>query len=216
MTAPLPPADDPLAAECLPASQQEIRERWGHPTGACEPFDGLRAELSVPAQLRAVATRHPGLGECQRPWAMTTGARAWYPGPQGMRSHSNTTRWAGESQRAAGGGDGGRRGAPFPPGAGAPPFGRDIVSRCGTLTPNSRMRRRRYVRWSPRARAVRVRLPPSWYRVASMSRRLNSVTAPWKPGMGFGGAGGVTGGAAMARNNRKRHATARAAGITRG
>ena len=59
MTAPLPPADDPLALEGLPASQQEIRERCWHPTGAWEPFDGLRAELSVPAQLRAVATRHP-------------------------------------------------------------------------------------------------------------------------------------------------------------
>ena len=59
MTAPLPPADDPLALEGLPASQQEIRERCRHPTGAWEPFDGLRAELSVPAQLRAVATRHP-------------------------------------------------------------------------------------------------------------------------------------------------------------
>ena len=58
MTAPLPPADDPLALEGLPASQQEIRERCRHPTGAWEPFDGLRAELSVPAQLRAVATRH--------------------------------------------------------------------------------------------------------------------------------------------------------------
>jgi hypothetical protein len=45
-----------------------------------------------------------------------------------------------------------------------------------------------------------------------MRRRLNSVTAPWKPGMGFGGvvsgAGGVTGGAAMAGRNGKQHATA--------
>ena len=55
----MPSADDGLAAECLPASQQEIRDRCRHPTGAWEPFDGLRAELSVPAQLRAVATRHP-------------------------------------------------------------------------------------------------------------------------------------------------------------
>jgi acyl-coenzyme A synthetase/AMP-(fatty) acid ligase/acyl carrier protein len=55
----VPSADDGLAAECLPASQQEIRERCRHPTGAWEPFDGLRAELSVPAQFRAVATRHP-------------------------------------------------------------------------------------------------------------------------------------------------------------
>ncbi len=55
----MPAADDGLAAECLPASQQEIRERCRHPTGVWEPFDGLRAELSVPARLRAVATRHP-------------------------------------------------------------------------------------------------------------------------------------------------------------
>src|SRR5215472_15907432 len=47
------------------------------------------------------------------------------------------------------------------------------------------MSRRRYVRWRPSARAARVRLPPACIRVASMSRRLKSVTAPWKPG-GFG------------------------------
>ena len=46
------------------------------------------------------------------------------------------------------------------------------------------------MRWSPSARAVRVRLPPSWNSVASMRRRLNSVTAPWNPGVGRGGGGG--------------------------
>ena len=55
----MPATDDGLAAECLPASQQEIRERCRHPTGVWEPFDGLRANLSVPARLRAVAARHP-------------------------------------------------------------------------------------------------------------------------------------------------------------
>lgn len=55
----VPPADDALPAECLPASQGEIRERCRHPTGDWEPFDGLRAEISFPARLRAVATRHP-------------------------------------------------------------------------------------------------------------------------------------------------------------
>jgi yersiniabactin nonribosomal peptide synthetase len=55
----VPAADDSLAAECLPASQQEIRQRCRHPTGAWEPFDGLRAELSIPARFRDVATRHP-------------------------------------------------------------------------------------------------------------------------------------------------------------
>ena len=48
----------------------------------------------------------------------------------------------------------------------------------GTLTPNSRISRKRYVRWSPSARAARVRLPPHWQSVASINRRLNSVTAP--------------------------------------
>ena len=55
----VPSADSGLAAECLPGSQQEIRERCRHPTGIWEPFDGLRAELSVPARLREVAARHP-------------------------------------------------------------------------------------------------------------------------------------------------------------
>src|SRR5262245_26532391 len=55
----MPPADDHLPAECLPASQQEIRARCQHPTGAWEPFDGLRAEISLPARLHAVAARHP-------------------------------------------------------------------------------------------------------------------------------------------------------------
>jgi acyl-coenzyme A synthetase/AMP-(fatty) acid ligase/acyl carrier protein len=59
MTTPAPAADAGLAAECLPPSQGEIRERVRHPTGAWEPFDGLRAELSVPARLRAVTARHP-------------------------------------------------------------------------------------------------------------------------------------------------------------
>ena len=67
---------------------------------------------------------------------------------------------------------------------------RDGGCACGTLTPNSLMSRRRYVRCSPSARAVRVRLPPSWKSVASINRRLNSVTAPWKPGGGLGGPGG--------------------------
>jgi acyl-coenzyme A synthetase/AMP-(fatty) acid ligase/acyl carrier protein len=53
------PADDHLTEECLPASQQEIRARCRHRTGAWEPFDGLRAEISVPARLHAVAARHP-------------------------------------------------------------------------------------------------------------------------------------------------------------
>ncbi len=53
------PADDQLAPECLPGSQQEIRDRCRHPSGAWEPFDGLRAEMSVPARLHAVAARHP-------------------------------------------------------------------------------------------------------------------------------------------------------------
>ncbi len=54
---------------------------------------------------------------------------------------------------------------------------------------NSRISRRRYVRWSPRAFAARVRLPPAWVKLASMSRRLNSDTAPWKPTTGLGPAG---------------------------
>ena len=53
------PAEDQLAPECLPGSQQEIRARCRHPSGAWEPFDGLRAETSVPARLHAVAGRHP-------------------------------------------------------------------------------------------------------------------------------------------------------------
>ena len=47
------------------------------------------------------------------------------------------------------------------------------------------------MRWSPRALAARVRLPPAWARVASMSRRLNSETAPWKPTTGLGAGGGA-------------------------
>src|SRR3989442_14565435 len=38
--------------------------------------------------------------------------------------------------------------------------------------------------------AARVRLPPACARVASIRRRLNSPTAPWKPTTGLGGAGG--------------------------
>ena len=52
-------ADDQLAPECLPGTQQEIRERCRHPSGAWELFDGLRAEMSVPARLHSVAARHP-------------------------------------------------------------------------------------------------------------------------------------------------------------
>ncbi len=37
--------------------------------------------------------------------------------------------------------------------------------------------------------AARVRLPPACVKLASMSRRLNSDTAPWKPTTGFGAAG---------------------------
>src|SRR5688572_2055559 len=59
----------------------------------------------------------------------------------------------------------------------------------GAATPSSRMRRSRYVRWSPSARAACVRLPRAWCRVASMSRRLKSDTAPWYPtGLATGGA----------------------------
>ncbi len=53
------PSTDDVLTESLPASQQEIRARVRHPTGAWEPFDGLRAEISVPARLAAVAERHP-------------------------------------------------------------------------------------------------------------------------------------------------------------
>jgi acyl-coenzyme A synthetase/AMP-(fatty) acid ligase/acyl carrier protein len=52
-------ADDQLAPECLPGSQQEIRARCRHPSGVWEPFDGFSAEMSVPARLHAVAARHP-------------------------------------------------------------------------------------------------------------------------------------------------------------
>ena len=65
-----------------------------------------------------------------------------------------------------------------PPGSSAPESRRAGRCACGTVTPNSRISRRRYVRWSPRARAVRVRLPSHWHSVDSMSRRLNSDTAP--------------------------------------
>jgi acyl-coenzyme A synthetase/AMP-(fatty) acid ligase/acyl carrier protein len=55
----MPSADDLLTEESLPASQQQIRARLRHPTGAWEPFDGVRAGISVPARLDAVAERHP-------------------------------------------------------------------------------------------------------------------------------------------------------------
>ena len=48
----------------------------------------------------------------------------------------------------------------------------------GAATPSSRMRRSRYVRWRPRARAAWVRLPWARTSEASMSRRLKSETAP--------------------------------------
>src|SRR6185369_10905144 len=54
----------------------------------------------------------------------------------------------------------------------------------GTRISNSRIKRSRYVRCRPSARAARVRLPPAWVSVASIRRRLKSETAPWKPGSG--------------------------------
>jgi len=67
---------------------------------------------------------------------------------------------------------------PAPPGASPAAARRTGRSAQGTVTPNSRISRSRYVLCSPSARAVRVRLPPHWQRVDSMSRRLNSETAP--------------------------------------
>src|SRR5262245_60383028 len=51
--------EDQFAPECVPDSQQEIRARIRHSSGAWEPFDGLSAEISVPARLHAVAARYP-------------------------------------------------------------------------------------------------------------------------------------------------------------
>jgi acyl-coenzyme A synthetase/AMP-(fatty) acid ligase/acyl carrier protein len=105
MTAPLPPADDPFAAECLPASQQEIRERCRHPTGACEPFDGLRAELSVPARLRAVATRHPERVAVLEPAGSLTYHQL------GAEARRVASAIIGEDERGATGPDGARPGS---------------------------------------------------------------------------------------------------------
>jgi acyl-coenzyme A synthetase/AMP-(fatty) acid ligase/acyl carrier protein len=52
-------SDDGRADEQLPPLQQEIRARCRHPTGAWDPFDWQRGEVSVPARLAAVAARHP-------------------------------------------------------------------------------------------------------------------------------------------------------------